>query len=433
MFRKITCFFLIILCLATSVFALTEPTINAKGAILAEGTSGTILFEQNADDRLYPASTTKLMTALIALEYGNPSDIVTVNASALEELPGMGSSVYLIAGEEIAFMDLMRYILIGSGNDACNAIAEHVSGNIADFVALMNNKAAALGCTNTHFTNPHGLHDDNHFTSARDLLLIAQCAMENETIAQLVAETSVTLPVTNKHAKTTLKYTTNHLLSRQSNGDYYYEEAIGIKTGTTTPAGLCLVAAAQSGDLIYYTVILGSSKGEDGTLGNFAETIRLFEYGKSNFSTQVMLQETEPICEVPLRLASDRESVILTPEHSITALLPNDFSPDDLVLEYTTEEDVVAPLTRGQALGTLKVSYNGKEYGTMNLVSSEDIERSQMLYILDRITTFFSSTAFKIIIAVVLLVILLLVGYVILVNRRRRNRRRYKGSGRHSR
>ena len=425
MVKKIICLLFAAVLLATPALAATAPEhpVAAKGAILYELNTDTVLLEQDADARLYPASTTKLMPALVAMEYGNPEDIITVPAAAVDGLFELGSASYLLAGEEISFMDLMEYMLIASGNDAANAMAIHISGSISAFADLMNNRAQELGCTNTHFVNPHGLHDEEHYTSARDLLRIAKAAMENPTIAEIVAKDEVVLPITNKHPQTTTKYTTNYLISRKSTREYYYEGAIGIKTGTTTPAGLCLVAACVKGDYTYYTVVLGAEKGENGERNQFIETAKLFDYGAENFSQQVMLSSSEPIAEVPVRLSNEKDSVVVTPSENITAMLPNAFETSDLTMKYTVEESVAAPVQAGDVLGKLTVSYEGKTW-QLDLVASSDAARSTVLYILDRITGFFASTAFKIIVASIVALIVILVVYVILVNRRRAKRRR---------
>ena len=425
MVKKIICILFAAVLLVTPALAAAAPEhpVAAKGAILYELNTDTVLLEQDADARLYPASTTKLMTALVAMEYGNPEDIITVPAEAVDGLFELGSASYLLAGEEISFMDLMEYMLIASGNDAANAMAIHISGSISAFADLMNNRAQELGCTNTHFVNPHGLHDEEHYTSARDLLRIAKAAMENPTIAEIVAKDEVVLPITNKHPQTTTKYTTNYLISRKSTRDYYYEGAIGIKTGTTTPAGLCLVGACVKGDYTYYTVVLGAEKGENGERNQFIETAKLFDYGAENFSQQVMLSSSEPIAEVPVRLSNEKDSVVVTPSENITAMLPNAFETSDLTMRYTVEESVAAPVQAGDVLGKLTVSYEGKTW-QLDLVASSDAARSTVLYILDRITGFFASTAFKIIVASIVALIVILVVYVILVNRRRAKRRR---------
>lgn len=425
MVKKIICLLFAAVLLATPALAAAAPEhpVAAKGAILYELNTDTVLLEQDADARLYPASTTKLMTALVAMEYGNPEDIITVPAEAVDGLFELGSASYLLAGEEISFIDLMEYMLIASGNDAANAMAIHISGSISAFADLMNNRAQELGCTNTHFVNPHGLHDEEHYTSARDLLRIAKAAMENPTIAEIVAKDEVVLPITNKHPQTTTKYTTNYLISRKSTREYYYEGAIGIKTGTTTPAGLCLVGACVKGDYTYYTVVLGAEKGENGERNQFIETAKLFDYGAENFSQQVMLSSSEPIAEVPVRLSNEKDSVVVTPSENITAMLPNAFETSDLIMKYTVEESVAAPVQAGDVLGKLTVSYEGKTW-QLDLVASSDAARSTVLYILDRITGFFASTAFKIIVASIVALIVILVVYVILVNRRRAKRRR---------
>lgn len=425
MFKRFLSFLLATALLSMPVLAAPAPahTVNAKSAILYELSTDTVLLEQNADERVYPASTTKLMTALVAMEYGNPTDTVTVTREAVDGLYELGSASYLLAGEEIGFMDLMRYMLVASGNDAANAFAIHISGSVDDFVDLMNSTARRLGCTNTHFTNPHGLHDEDHYTSARDLLLIAKAAMENESIAKIVSEDEVTLPVTNKHDRTTTKYSTNYLLSKKATGDYYYEGAVGIKTGTTTPAGLCLVAACVKGDYTYYSVVMGASKEENGRNGQFDETIKLFDYGAENFSQQVMLSSSEPITEVPVRLSDEKDAAVLTPSENIVAMLPNTFEKSDLTMDYTVDEGVTAPVRSGDVLGKLTVTYGEKTY-EMDLVASSDISRSTLLYVLDRITGFFTSTAFKVAVAAVIALIAIFVAYVIIVNRRRAKRRR---------
>lgn len=425
MVKKLLCMLIAAALLCTPALAAAAPEhpVAAKGAILYELNTDTILLEQNADARLYPASITKLMTALVALEFGNTEDIITVPAEAVDGLFELGSASYLLAGEEISFMDLLDYMLIASGNDAANAMAIHISGSIEAFVELMNNRAQALGCTNTHFVNPHGLHDEDHYTSARDLLYIAKAAMENPTIAEIVAKDEVVLPITNKHPQTTTKYTTNYLISKKSTRDYYYEGAIGIKTGTTTPAGLCLVAACVKGDYTYYTVVLGAEKGEDGEKTQFIETAKLFDYGAENFSQQVMLSSSEPIAEVPVRLSNEKDCVVVTPSENITAMLPNAFETSDLKLDYTVEEDVVAPVKAGDVLGKLTVSYEGKSW-QLDLIASSDASRSTVLYVLDRITGFFSSTAFKIIVASIVGLIAIFIVYAILVNRRHARQRR---------
>ncbi len=424
MLKKIFCLVLTAVLCCTPVLAAAAPEhpVAAKGAILYEVNTDTILLEQGADIKLYPASLTKLLTAIVALEYGNPDDMVTVTSEAIDGLYEQGSASYLLNGEQIAFIDLMRYLLVGSGNDAANALAIHVSGSVENFCELMNNTAKEIGCKNSNFVNPHGLHSEEHYTTARDMLYITKRAMANETIAALVAETEVVLPITNKHDRTTTKYTTNHLISKKSTADYFYEGAIGVKTGTTTPAGLCLAAACVKGDYTYYSVVMGAEKIE-GVDGRFAETIKLFNWGAANWSQQVMLSNSEPIAEVPVRLSSEQDAVVVRPSENITAMLPNAFEMADLKLTPTLVEEVTAPVAKGDVLGSLTVRYEDKSY-ELDLIAADDVERSTMLYVLDRITAFFTSTTFKIIVAAIVALIAIFVAYVILINRKRAKRRK---------
>ena len=425
--KTLTCLLLVLAALLMPVCAAEPPAITSAAAILYEVKSDEILFEYNADVQRYPASTTKLMTAVVALENGNLTDTVTVSQSALDGLPERGSSVFLIAGEEMSFSDMLNYLLVASGNDAANALAEHVAGSVDNFVAMMNEKAAELGCTGTHFANPHGLHDENHYTTARDLLYIARYAMQNPTIAEIVAKPQIELAPTNKHAESTTLTTTNHLLTRIRRSEYYYPSAIGIKTGFTTPAGNCLIAAAQNDDLTHISVVLGGTETEDGEITSFSETIALLDYAQDGFAVQQLVKSSDPITEVPIRLATDRDTLVLTPESDLSALLPVGFDPSEVTVDFTTDEDICAPITQGQALGQATFTYNGKEYGTLNLVASDDVERSQALYIVDRVTSFFGSTAFRIVVAAVLALIVLFVVWLFIMRARNKRRRRVRG------
>ncbi len=246
--------------------------------------------------------------------------------------------------------------------------------------------------------------------------------MDNAIIAELVAEEEVVLPITNKHDRTTTKYTTNYLISKKSTAEYYYEGAIGIKTGFTTPAGMCLVAACEKGDYTYYSVVLGAEK-VDGVDGRFAETIKLFNWGAANWTQQVMLSSSEPITQAEVRLSADQDTVTLRPSESITAMLPTNYQISDLTLHYTVEENITAPVEQGQVLGRLTVTYGDKSY-QLDLVAAESVERSTLLYVLDRVTAFFTGTTFKIIVAAVVALVVIFVVYMILINRKRAKRRK---------
>lgn len=424
--KKILCLLLVVACLSAQVLAAAPPALSAKSAILYEASTNTLMYSLNADEKVYPASTTKLMTAALVMEYGNPEDVVTVSNTAINNIVSYGddlrNSVYFLAGEQVNFMDMMQMLLVYSNNTSANILAEHISGSIDAFVELMNTKAQELGCTNTHFSNTHGLHQEDHYTTAADLLKIAQYAMGNEKILEIMQQPTVDTPITNKHRTSQTLPSTNHLFTYRP-----YAGVIGGKTGSTTAAGYCLVAACKEDDKTYFAVVMGCDTSEH----RFSEVISLFDYGKENFSLQTLLGATEPVCEVPVRLSSDKDSVVLMPEHSISALLPADFDAAGVTIDYTANEDICAPISVGDVLGKATVTYNGQSYGDIDLVASAAVQRSQLLYLLDRVTAFFTSTAFKVILIVVVLLAVLFVGYVVLVNRRRRSRRSKRSSSRY--
>ncbi len=423
MYKKLVAGLLSLIILTSGVFALEAPQIEAKGAIIGEMKTGEVVYELDADKKLFPASTTKLMAAVIALEYGNKTDIVTVSADAVKGLSDMGSSVFFKEGEQVAFMDMVTYLLVSSSNDSANALAEHISGSVSAFVGLMNQKAEELGCTGTNFVNPHGLHDENHYTTARDLMKIAMYAMQNEDIARIVKVDRVTMPATNMREATTIS-STNHLVSRWRNRDYYYEGAIGIKTGSTTPAGLCLISGVEAGELTYITVVLGAQTKADGKQGSFTETIKLLDYAKNGFEMQALVRSTDPVTEVPVSLGKDADTVILMPETGYAALLPKGFDKSAIDVKITVEEKITAPVTKGDVLGTATYSYNGKEYVTLNLVAADSIRRALFMFIFDSFLSIFSSTFFRVLMGLAVLAVLAFLAYGLLYGRRRNRNQR---------
>ena len=243
-----------------------DTTVQAKAAALVELNSDTLVYGMNLDEKVYPASLTKIMTCMLALEHGNLDDIVTVSHEALQDLNAAGSSAGLLEGEQLSLRELLYCVMISSANEACNVVAEYIAGDIPSFVALMNAQAAALGMTGTHFANAHGLHDENHYTTVRDLVTLARWAWQSEQFQEFSTQTSHTVPATNKSEERVLR-TTNYLTSGQTVGKYYYDKARGIKTGFTTPAGGCLISTAESGSLHFLSVVCGCEtlQNDDGT------------------------------------------------------------------------------------------------------------------------------------------------------------------------
>ncbi len=273
---------------------LTEDDLTAVSCILIEQTSGNVIFEKNADQTMYPASTTKIMTVLLGiLTSENLNEIVTVSYNGSETgvktmLDPDSSTLGLEEGEEIVLLDLLYGTILRSGNDAAIALAEHVSGTEAAFVQLMNQTAQQFGMANTNFVNSHGLHNDYHYTTARDLAMLSRIAMDNETFATIVAEDSYAMGETNLQRARTI--TTGHRIMQETRhgeaNSYYYPYATGIKSGTTDAAGYCYVGSATKDGVQLISVVLDA---ED-QYAVYRDTKRLLEYGFSQY-THVTLSE----------------------------------------------------------------------------------------------------------------------------------------------
>ena len=413
--------------------------VNAAAALLVDPDTGEVLYEKNPHEQRYPASITKVMTCLLTLEAVDRGELTleqTVTASqALHTGIGENASTADIkAGEEIRIIDLLYAALIPSANEACNVLAEAVSGDVASFVELMNQRAAELGMEDTHFANTHGYHDDNHYTSAWDIYLMCKEAMQYETFRTIVSSLNYTMPATNMHEEPRIVRSTNALISNFRVFGYLYQYATGIKTGSTPEAGYCLAASATKEDRNLISVVLGCER-EPNTTGSdgfiyFDETIRLFDWGFNNFTRQVMLDGTKrDIPEVAVTLGKDTNYVTLEPQGEIEALLPRDVGPESFTYSVTRNaESVEAPVEKGQQLGAITVSFNGKEYGTLPLVTSISVERDEWLYRLDRLEKFFGQLWVRILLVVIAVAVaVLLVRHFLFGGRRRRYGRAYSG------
>ena len=253
---------------------LSPDMLIATAAILVDASSGEVLFEKNADQVMYPASTTKIMTALLAMQFGELSlgEPVTVSYHAVNQ-PSDSQTIPLSEGEQIRLIDLIYATMLRSGNDGAIALAEYISGSEAAFVDLMNRTALFFGCTNTHFANPHGLHDDYHYTTARDLSIIAMQAMNTPRFRDLAASADYTLPATNTHPARTV-VSNNLTLQRSNENRFYSADSIGVKTGYTDAAMNCFVGTSRRGGVEMISVVLYTSDN-----GRWTDTQKLMDYG----------------------------------------------------------------------------------------------------------------------------------------------------------
>jgi len=434
------CIVLMIAILAVPVLALEDPEPRCGAAIVVNGDTGEVLYSKNGYDRMYPASTTKIMTSLLVLEALERGDFtldtqVTATSSALASISADSSTAGIKVGEILTVEQLLYCDLVSSANEACSILAELVGGSIGGFADMMNVKAAELGMENSHFVNPHGLHDPNHYTSAYDLYLVASEAMKYELFRTIVSTTKYVVPPTNMSGQRTLR-TTNSLIDNWRVAGYTYDKAIGIKTGFTTPAGRCLASAAvDSEGRTFYCIVLGAEnvREADGTMTyyQFKEPKRLLEWAFENFERITLMDEDLLIREVPVTLA-DSDHVLVQPVGSVEKTMPVDYDPDKAELIVTLPESVEAPVKANTVLGTVTLVYEGEELGTLDLVTGNDVPRSETKYYMKLAEETIAKWWVKaIIIGVVVLVVFLIILIAVLRSRARRrrysytNRRRY--------
>ncbi len=418
---------LLLLCvsaLTPCAFALDDPRIKARNAILADPETGQVFYEISADDMAYPASTTKIMTALLVLKYCELDETETCIDEDLSTLEPGSTLAGIKVDETLTIHDLLYCLLLPSGNEAANMLARHVGGTIENFVWMMNQEAIVLGCTGTHFANPHGLHDENHYTTARDLYRIASEAMKDETFQEVVRTAIKTLSATNLQGERQV-LTTNQLILRRAD-PWYYSDCKGIKTGTTTPAGACLVSAAEHNGGMLISVLMGCDKDDytGGVRPNFTETKRLFEWGFSNFASKTLVQSDLTIATVGVTLSTETDKLSVKTAEGLTAVVPIDLDVDELDLDYDLPDSVPAPIHAGEKMGSVRVSYEGVEYGEVDLVALNDVSMSNVLYYKDKLDHFFQSTTFRVTVFVLIVFFAFCVVLRAIHTRRKAARRR---------
>lgn len=449
-FRKITSFLLVLTLLAAlamPVFAEEqEESLGEEeeeylddgifrspvgSALLIETSTGTVLYEKDADEQRYPASLTKIMTCMLVLEHGNLNDIVTVSETALEGME-MGSSIgdnHLEVGEQMRLEDMLYLMMLESANEATIALAEYVSGSKENFVALMNQRAEELGCTGTHFANPHGLHDEDHYTTANDLRKIVEKALENETFRTITDTATYSLPATNFHEARTL-YSTNQLINKDMGGNhFYYSKASGVKTGFTTPAGRCLITTATDDNLNLLSILLKAETMPDEN-GNwvyrsFPETINLCEWGFENYRISTVMSTLYPVAEIPVNMATGAETVALAPVEEVRTLIEANYDPDLVVLDVTLDSDSVdAPVEAGQVLGTVTVSYEGEVLGSSKLAAITSVSRSEITRQASETAAYVAENWWRWLVGILLTIAVVIIICLILLQYRRRQQRR---------
>ena len=359
-----------------------DYTGDVKGAVLYDLNSDTLVFAQNADEQLYPASLTKVMTCLMTIEMQPDLDaMVTVTRAGLKDMEPGGSNVALKVDEQMSVRDLLYCLMVKSGNDAASVLAVQNSGSIEAFVEDMNRRAQELGCSGTHFANAHGLHNDEHYTTARDMARILREAMKYPVFEEIFTCKEYTVPATNLSEARELK-TTNYLI--RSNGYPIVTDSrvLGGKTGNTSKAGRCLVTLSEKDGMRLISVVLGAKAvyGPDGysfiRYGNFEETSKLLTFAYDNFTTMQVLNPTQVAGQ--FAVSGGAHNAYGSIEAAMSAAVPKGSDYNTIRYEYTLSDgNLTAPVAKGQEIGMVRVWYGNTCLAQQDLLSAADVAVEQ--------------------------------------------------------
>ena len=379
--------------------------MSSEAILIMESSTGKIIYEKNGYEQKYPASTTKILTAILAIEHCNLDEMATASEFAINSIPSGYSTANIQIGESLSVRDLLYALMLQSANESAVVLAEHISGSQEAFADLMNQKAEEIGCKNTHFVNPNGVHDEDHYSTAYDLALIAKYAMQNETFREIVKTTSFTLPATSAYPSNTRTYTnTNNLIiydNRNRPDNYYYEYATGIKTGYTSAAKNCLVSSAEKNGIEYICVVLGASitYGNSGSISaRYVDTINLFNYAFDNYSFRKLKFANTNIQTIEIENATkDTKNLDLLIANDIDIFVSIDNQDNsNIEPEIILKEGLQAPIAKGDIVGTISYEVEGLRY-TTDLIAGSDVEEFKQSYIL-----------LYVLVAIVILIIIIL-------------------------
>ena len=428
-----------IICPAFSAFAdevpasggtQTPPSVTAETAILMDAASGEILYNKKADQKMFPASITKLMTILLALEHGELTDEITFSHDAVYSIEQGSAHIAIQEGETLTLEQVLRAIILRSANEASNGVAEYVDGSVEAFTKHMTERAKELGCKNTNFITANGLHDENHYTTAYDMALIAKELLTHDTYRSMMSETYFEIPPTNKQEEIRYLHGQHQMLN--SNSLYYYEDAIGGKTGFTSEALNTLVTYAEKDGMELIAVVM-KCNGAD----HYTDTAALFDYGFANYESKTLLSDAEytshiTVTEVYNEKIIERGTITAAPAGEITHVVPKGTDISTATVEMHVPQTIEAPVAAGQKVGTMDILLNGKLLKTVDLVSQdsvdlltdaekEEIDASSLTGILKKIGL---GILILLLIFIIILCITRFIGYQKYKKRQERRRRR---------
>ncbi|MFZ7131727.1 MAG: D-alanyl-D-alanine carboxypeptidase family protein [Eubacteriales bacterium] len=357
---------LILVSLLMFIYPVTyaQPSIQSPSAILMEATTGKVIYEKNSNERHYPASITKILTAIIAIEETDLNETVVIGDDVPHSITSDSSAIYLLPGEKLTIEQLLYALTVESANDAAVAIADYISGSVEDFSVLMNKKAKELGATQSHFVTPNGLHNDDHYVTAHDMGLIMREAIKHPILREMMTTVNYVIPATEKQI-TRYLWTKNKMLKIPTN-KYYYDKIIATKTGYTTEAQYTLVSAAQENGMELVTVVLASN-----STAEYEDTLAMFQYGFSNFTMDTLVNKGDLIENYEFQNNSTPLKVISNETVSYVVDINND---SEITSELQLSNDLSLPIHKGQAIGTIEYILDGEVIGQAHVIAGNEIK-----------------------------------------------------------
>lgn len=412
-------------CASASFNSLLET--ESEIVLLVNTDSETVIFDKNADKRTAPASLTKIITCMLVLE--NCPDLsvqVTCKRECLDGLYAQNAATAgIVAGESLSIKNLLYCLMLPSAADAANILADYVGGSIDNFVVMMNDFVAKLGCKNTKFVNPHGLDTNpNGYTTANDLYKITKYALQNSTFKEITSTTRYDIEPTEKYPYTRYLHNTNKMMN-PGIPDYYHKSVSGVKTGTTEKAGRCVITTASQDGYNYMLIVMGAPQYDidnDNVEENvaFTESKKIYNWAFDNIELTKITNTTDVVTVVDVKYNSKTDHLRLLPAEELSALVPLGTESGSLIIrpiENETPKEVKAPVKKGDVIGKAEILYGENVVATVDLVAAEDVDLNIFLLIFGVIKDIFSTTIFKILFAIVAV---LLIIYILLIIRKNR-------------
>lgn len=414
-------FVVIIIVSSFTVFAAADdkPTFDAdaRHVLLVNLDTDTVAYEHDAYSKDYPASLTKIMTAIVALENTRDLDAMTVTAKDehFKEFAGVPiSTANIKSGETFSMRELLYALMLNSACEAANIIADHVGGSVDAFIGMMNRKAAEIGAVNTQFANPHGLFDEQNYSTAYDMYLITAYALNIPDFRTISFAKTYTIRASATRTEKRLVHTNRMLFENDANfGKYYLPQVKGIKTGTLSQAGKCLITYAEHNGCRYVCVVMGGKNSDNAS--RYKATYNVYRWAFDNRKLATVADETETVAQLPVSFSKDDEVVALRPAKTITALVPANTESAHIQLIPHLPESVEAPVTRGDVLGTATVMVQGEEVATVDLVAAQDVAR---------LAPVLSAVRYEVITPLLVVFILLLLVMLVRLRKKKKCKRR---------